>query len=152
MWVKSETAIKRTREGSYHRYTCEVCNKIVDSKVNPQKCSHKISSEKDIRDRVWKNIVRNALGVKSGRNRLPFDLTERFVFSLFSKQNGICVISNLPIVLGCSASLDRIDSSKGYVKGNVQWVDKYVNLCKGHLSEDFFIQLCKRIANNVNNS
>jgi hypothetical protein len=26
--------------------------------------------------------------------------------------------------------MDRIDSNKGYVEGNVQWVYKYVNLMK----------------------
>lgn len=149
MWIKQTTAIKHTREGSYYRYTCKECGRILDSKTKPPRCKHKLVVTSEVQDRVWKNIVRNALGVKSGRNRLPFDLTERFVFSLFNKQNGFCAISNLPIILGTNASLDRIDSSKGYVKGNVQWVDKYVNLCKGHLSEDFFIELCKKVAQNV---
>lgn len=152
MWVKEQAAIKHTRKGSYYRYSCSECGRILDSKTKPNKCLHKIGTEEEIKNRVWKNIVRNALGVKSGRNRLPFDLTERFVFSLFKKQNGLCAISNLPLILGNNASLDRIDSSKGYIKGNVQWVDKYVNLAKGHLSEDFFIQLCRRVANHVSQS
>ena len=41
--------------------------------------------------------------------------------------------------------IDRIDSSKGYVKGNVQWVHKNVNLMKGKFDQEYFIEMCKKI-------
>ena len=50
---------------------------------------------------------------------------------------------------GCSnltASLDRIDSSLGYVKNNVQWVHKDINKMKQELNENYFKNLCKIIA------
>ena len=46
-----------------------------------------------------------------------------------------------------TASLDRIDNSKGYLKGNVQWVHKDVNMAKGTMKNDSFIAMCKTIAN-----
>jgi hypothetical protein len=45
-----------------------------------------------------------------------------------------------------SASLDRIDSDKGYIEGNVQWVHKHVNLMKRSLSQEAFIDLAHQIA------
>ena len=41
-----------------------------------------------------------------------------------------------------NASLDRIDSSKGYVKDNIQWVHKDVQIMKNKFSEDYFKQIC----------
>ena len=45
-----------------------------------------------------------------------------------------------------SASLDRIDSSKGYIEGNVQWVHKDINKIKTDMSDNKFIEWCKLIA------
>lgn len=44
-----------------------------------------------------------------------------------------------------TASLDRIDSSKGYVVGNVQWVHKDVNTVKWDLTLDNFFRVCKMV-------
>lgn len=46
------------------------------------------------------------------------------------------------------ASLDRIDSSQGYIKGNVQWVHKDINKMKFDLSQDRFLELCNIIVQN----
>lgn len=43
-------------------------------------------------------------------------------------------------------SLDRIDSNKGYVEGNVQWVHKDVNMMKQSYSNERFIGICCMIA------
>lgn len=45
-----------------------------------------------------------------------------------------------------TASLDRIDSSKGYTRDNVQWVHKDINYIKRDLSDADFIALCKKVA------
>jgi hypothetical protein len=44
-----------------------------------------------------------------------------------------------------NASLDRIDSNKGYVEGNVVWVYKPVNAMKNTFSSNEFINMCKLI-------
>lgn len=73
------------------------------------------------------------------------------------KQNGSCCLTGLPLsfpeVLYTnenkkkgSASVDRIDSSIGYVKGNIQFVDKRINNMKQDLSQEEFIDLCKMVA------
>jgi len=47
-----------------------------------------------------------------------------------------------------TASLDRIDSDKGYVKGNVQWVHKDINKLKQSFSEKRLIKLCQMVCEN----
>jgi hypothetical protein len=44
-----------------------------------------------------------------------------------------------------SASLDRIDSSKGYVKGNIQWISRAVNLMKNDMSENELLKIFELI-------
>jgi hypothetical protein len=44
------------------------------------------------------------------------------------------------------ASLDRIDSSKGYIDGNVQWVHKEVNEMKMQATQNEFIEYCNLVA------
>lgn len=47
-------------------------------------------------------------------------------------------------------SVDRIDSNKDYTKDNIQLVCAMTNIIKYRLSEDKFIELCKKISKNKN--
>lgn len=76
------------------------------------------------------------------KGKYECDLDEDFLKDLWGKQNGKCPISgvNIQIKKGkntpFTASLDRIDSNKGYVKGNVQFVAYSVNLAKNAFNND----------------
>jgi len=92
---------------------------------------------------------------RKDRKQKEFSITKEYVYDLWNKQNKKCALSNLPIDfknlensrwLVCSASLDRIDSSKGYVEGNVQLVHKDINRMKNDFNQDYFIKICKLIA------
>lgn len=66
---------------------------------------------------------------------------------LIEKQEFKCKLTGLPISFtDNTASLDRIDSTKPYVKGNMQWVHKDVNVMKNGYNLDYFIKMCKLIA------
>lgn len=43
------------------------------------------------------------------------------------------------------ASLDRIDSTKGYIEGNVRWVNKDYNMLKCDLTDDQLLEMCTTI-------
>lgn len=45
-----------------------------------------------------------------------------------------------------SCTIDRIDSSKGYVKGNIQLITWKANCLKQHLDNQEFIDFCKDVA------
>jgi len=97
---------------------------------------------------VYKKICAN-------RKNLPQDVDNNYLWDLYLKQNKKCALSGLGISFPrkfddtlWTASLDRIDSSIGYMKGNVQWVHKHVNLMKNIYEQNYFINMCKLIANN----
>ena len=95
----------------------------------------------------WNKIIINAK-----RRKINCSVTLEDVWELFQQQQGLCALSKRPLTFGryqrgeVTASLDRIDSSKPYEKGNIQWVHKYVNIGKHSLDQKFFIDLCKDIA------
>jgi hypothetical protein len=88
-------------------------------------------------------------GAEGGKGRKPMEFNVDIIFIanlLDSVQDGLCNLSGLPIsVYDKTASLDRINSSLGYVEGNVQWLHKDVNMMKRHYSEDYFKFLCNKI-------
>lgn len=83
---------------------------------------------------------------------IEFNITIKQAWNLFIKQKGKCAISGLEITLGKSykemstASLDRINSTKGYTIDNIQWVHRYVNVMKNDFVQKDFIELCCVIA------
>jgi len=89
------------------------------------------------------------------RRKKQFDLSIEDAWNLFLKQDRKCALSGLEIKFGeksiehGTASLDRIDSARGYTKENVQWLHKEVNKMKMDLNEDRFKFLCKIITENT---
>lgn len=85
-------------------------------------------------------------GAKS-RN-LEYSLSPRYLNSLWQRTGGVCALSGIKISINETASLDRIDSSKGYIPGNVQWIHKKVNIMKRDISQKDFIEICKAVSVN----
>lgn len=82
-----------------------------------------------------------------------FNIDEKYIQDLYEKQNRLCALSNLPIEFRpnwkkseATASLDRIDNTKGYIKGNVQWLHKDINNMKYTFTEEYFITLCRAVS------
>lgn len=93
----------------------------------------------------WSQLKSGAEGCR-GRRKIPFELSLEFIGDLLEQQDYKCALSGLPIsALEGTASLDRIDSSKGYTYDNVQWLHKDINMMKRHYSQDYFIYLCKKV-------
>jgi|GEM_PF-6722267 hypothetical protein len=79
---------------------------------------------------------------------LEWIVSKEYLFSLF---DGKCALTGWAIDIAYgneTASLDRIDSSKGYVVGNVQWVHSMVNMCKNKYPEQDFIDMCLAVTKN----
>ena len=72
-----------------------------------------------------------------------------FITSLLSQQDNRCKYSSIPISFEeGTCSVDRIDSSIGYSKDNIQLVHKTVNIMKNNLSHQEFLDLCSKIYQN----
>lgn len=99
-------------------------------------------------DSRLRNLCTNA----RNRKNKEFNITEEDLFDLWGKQDGKCAYSKLPMSAASNqlytVSLDRIDSSKGYVVGNIQLVCAAVNKMKQEYTQDVFLTLCNLITQN----
>lgn len=102
----------------------------------------------ELRQTKYSEIKRQAL-----KRDKEFDVSIEYLWELYEKQNRECALTNLPIIFGrngyrneTSASLDRIDNTKGYIEGNVRWVLKDINMIRGSYDTDYFIKLCHAVA------
>lgn len=135
---------------SGHKKSCGCIQFPSNNKHPSWKGCGKVSSS------TWTSIKYSA---KNRSREIEFSITIEYVSDLFDKQQEKCAITGIPIQFTYknarhvgfehnTASLDRIDSTKGYIEGNVQWVHKNINLMKMHLSQDDFIKFCKLVAEN----
>lgn len=76
---------------------------------------------------------------------------------LWATQNGKCALTGWPMtmelangVVPTNCSLDRVDSTQGYVVGNVQLVCRAANVAKSNLTPSDFVQLCKAVLEQAN--
>lgn len=106
---------------------------------------------------ISKRYFSSVRGGAESRN-LEFNVTIEEIWQLFLQQDRKCAYSKLDLCFVYSyntdcvkqtASLDRIDSSKGYMIDNVQWVHKDINKMKWSFSHEIFIDYCKRVVDNV---
>jgi hypothetical protein len=117
---------------------------------------HQWTGVGEISSAFWYDrIIRSANGSKRGnQTRKPKELTLTIqeAWDLFLQQDRKCALSGIELTFpskwkdkSWTASLDRIDSSEGYILGNVQWVHKDVNIMKNKFSKTYFINICKLI-------
>lgn len=105
----------------------------------------------EITTQFWKRLLKNASLKKRGVSFTPEE-----AWNIFNEQNGCCAYSGVRLEFSESsshtvrnqttASIDRIDSNKPYVLGNIQWVHKVVNKMKMDLEPTEFLDWCKKIA------
>lgn len=86
------------------------------------------------------------------------NITIEDLIEQWNKQEGVCPYSGIKLLLASSrntninpiyrASLDRVDSNKGYIKGNIQFTSTSINYMKNDMSHEDTIKLCKLITKN----
>lgn len=100
----------------------------------------------------WRKIHKAAL-----QRDFEFTITIKEAWELFLKQDKKCALSGVPLIMCTNndqyyiqtASLDRIDSTKGYTLDNIQWVHKRVNFLKRDYPESELVFWCTKIANKL---
>lgn len=96
--------------------------------------------------------------MRSSKSRMnkEVNITLDDLLNQWELQKGICVYSNIQLIKPkakgsndpiITASLDRIDSSKGYIKGNIQFVSMAMNFMKGKMSHEQTLELINIIKN-----
>jgi hypothetical protein len=102
---------------------------------------------------TWFNKFKNSSELRN----ITFNISIEDVFEMYNKQNGKCFLSGkeigwVEVGQKHTASLDRIDSSIGYELNNIQLVHKDINFMKQSYSQDYFIEMCKFVSENVKGS
>lgn len=131
----------RTTRGS----KCPNCKKL-NSRGSKNK---KWSGYGDIGGRQWHCINREA-----DRRKLNISVTIEDIWEVFLAQERKCRFTGILLTMWGkkdgkqigNACLDRIDSTKGFVKDNIQWIDKRLQLVKRNLTDAAFIEMCEDVA------
>lgn len=93
-----------------------------------------------------------SLHTKARNRNKDFSIPLTDLFDLWKNQSGRCVYTKLPLIATANqfntVSLDRIDSSIGYVSGNVQLVCAAINKMKQEYSEEMFILMSLLVTQN----
>ena len=123
--------------------TCPTCGKCsLDSKHTSgycRACSSKLSFAAQKKVDEERPFYRKAIRKKTECKSLgiDYDLSEDYLKSIWT---GICPILSVPIDIKASKQdtysphLDRVDPTKGYVKGNVQWLSGRANRLKNNIT------------------
>ena len=140
----------------------ELCNLVLSKEDGPPSEDCLVSPKskqwlgfENISKKAWSNKIRSAR-----IRHLSFSLTIEDAWQLFLAQKGRCAVTGQKLYFGdrysfskiATASLDRIDSKKGYTLDNVQWTHSDINKkLKGSLSMEELVQWCAKISdyNNV---
>lgn len=85
---------------------------------------------------------------------IQWDLSVEYIWQLYLAQDKRCALSGKYIGWAKegqihTASIDRVDSTEGYIMGNIQIVHKDINFMKQQYSQEYFAEMCKLVAGKV---
>jgi len=145
--LTSKYFYKRTDSETGFQHRCKKC-----LQKDPKRCNRLVK-----KDDIEYYLKDRFFGAKSRANakNISFNLTLDYLRELWNIQEGKCAISKIKMShtilegkLDVNASIDKIDPSKGYTIGNVQFVCNRVNMMKSDMSMDNLIYFCKLIISN----
>ena len=163
-WVHKD--INRMKLDYSHDYFLSLCSKIATYDKSPsvfQTENLTYGKGAGPNNPRWKGCGEisghfwNDIRWRSKKRKISMELTIEYVWELFIEQNRTCALSGMTLTFSTSqgdrsqtASLDRIDSNRGYILGNVQWVHKDINMIKQTLSNGKLLYYCRLIAKTAN--
>lgn len=142
--------------------TCKSCDAAYARefrKANKNYRGSGITKKYSMDERLTVSAIGSRLADARSRQQRGFayvspELDRDWLYALFLEQGGKCALSGVPLRIErkhpVALSLDQIEPSKGYVKGNVQWVAWAVNRAKGDLPTAVFIDMCRKITERCN--
>jgi hypothetical protein len=103
--------------------------------------------------KLFKDLKNNAI-----KRNIEVNINLQDIINVFESQNGKCNLSGIDLttlyIPGSgkwnnihNASIDRINSKKGYYPDNIQIICSMINIMKWDLDQDDFIKLCQTINN-----
>lgn len=128
--------------------------KILDVKSAKRKLTYvakkKNRGSKDLNGLLYERF--HGLKDRSNKKNIDCNVDLQYLHELWDKQKGLCALSGIPMTyyfdsgrVPTNLSVDRIDSSLGYIKGNIQLVCMAVNQMKSDLTVEQLKYFCKSI-------
>ena len=157
-FYKEDRYIKSALKKGRKNYCSLSCLGKITSQINFSEWNHSEENKKHLRSMSGNKKdgytgFRVILSSCSKRNK-ECDLDLQYLKELWENQSGKCAVTNVDLKLQSSynknyqASIDRIDSSKGYIKGNVRFTSVSVNWLKSNLDDNHlreFFQIAKMV-------
>ena len=152
-FLKDQSEINRNKKIGRKNYCSLSCNGKTNNKqlMGWGKVNSKYLVADNAKDK-YTGLREHFRRVKKRHHK--YDITLDDILEQWEKQNGICVYSgvklNHPNDGGSNinkASLDRIDSSKGYIKGNIQFISITCNHAKNNMSHEEMLTFCETVSN-----
>ena len=136
-----------------YRSICNNCNTLVQN-------IHLSKSPRNYLSQVYRSAK-----YRSKKNKIPFDLSLDEWCEIYHNQNGLCALSGLKMThqrqtegivrrafsgesnhrFLYNISPDQIEPSKGYTRGNLQFVCTMINTMKMSMSTNQFLEFCKMV-------
>lgn len=149
--IKTKTEYERNLRLSRKNYCCRECSIKGAAKTRTgkhyQKSVAQIEHIRSISNNRKDDFTPFRYTLRAVKRRFKeVDIDLEYLKELWEKQEGICPYTGLRLILPHDnnvhdidlphrASLDRIDSLKGYVKGNVQYISTPINYMKSTMSD-----------------
>lgn len=165
---KLASEIKRQKKKGKNKFYCNkkcVANSIRNkdhikkySSKNSFKVNNKYGLTKIDQFTPFRYHIRNAKRRKD-LNKEESTVDVQFLKCLWDSQNGCCAITGIKLEhrylswmknqqkSPYQASLDRIDNSKGYIKGNVRFVCLMYNYARNTFSDQQVLDFFRKVAN-----
>jgi len=99
------------------------------------------------------------------RRNKEYNVDLEFLKNLWEEQSGICPLTGWSLMLPkhsskwktkqekqYRASIDRIDNSKGYTKGNIRFISVMANYCKNDFTDEEVKLFCEAVVKNASTS
>ena len=157
--TEEESSIHKAFAKYEYQLKKEKLKTLPESKLRKLKEKHGASYRKRKADPLrFGKMEHTALKTRSKTRDFKFDLTPEYIQMKFDECEGKCAITKLPFSMEMGTkgkrnpyrpSVDRINSKKGYVKGNIQVVLAIVNTMKMDYTDDILHPVIKAWATNI---
>lgn len=148
-------AAEKKGRSHYCSRACSGKNNLILGKERIDAWNHSLKNREHLNDVKYNRCdeytgFRTLLASCNKRSKVC-DVDLIYIKEIWNKQHGKCAITGVDLQLkkgynkNFQASIDRIDSSLGYVKGNIRFVSVSVNWLKNNLDDNHvmeFIQIC----------
>lgn len=158
-FFREKGEVNRNKKAGRKTFCGRACARAYENKTNPNHNTDHLDSS-NRRDeytpyRWYMKVINN-----KNRSKKTKNLDLEYLKNLYESQKGICPLTGWKLVLPNStkgfkgkmdikrASLDRIDNSIGYVRGNVRFVSVMANWARNECNDFQLFKFCMAVVNN----